>query len=105
MTETLLSLLSISFGILGANIFSYYFKKYSFGLTGNTLIGVFGSAFFIKTLGRIGFSPFHIVNVNKIDFLLLFINLIISVLGGIFALYIIYRFKNLMKGKSNTTKN
>ena len=37
MTATLISLLSILTGIIGANILAITFKKYSFGIVGNTI--------------------------------------------------------------------
>ena len=42
MTGTLISLISIFIGILAANVFGYFKKQYSFGFTGNTLVGVLG---------------------------------------------------------------
>lgn len=50
MTDTLISLISILFGIIGANSTEYIFKKYSFGITGNTIASVFGSVFLIKSV-------------------------------------------------------
>ena len=51
MTETLISLLSILLGIVGANSTGFVFKKYSFGVVGNTIAGVFGSILLIKSFG------------------------------------------------------
>lgn len=87
MTGTLISLLSIFTGIVAANLFGYYRKKQSFGLTGNTLIGVFGSILFIKSFGRIlGFDPWSIMDDGDFDGVLLAINLVASALGGIVGL-------------------
>ncbi len=86
MTTTLIALLSISIGIIATNLFSVFLKKYSFGFTGNTIIGVFGSIFFIKSFSRLGFDPFSIVKTGNIDFLLLFVNFLVSALGAILFL-------------------
>ncbi|MBP0904900.1 hypothetical protein ACFSKN_04455 [Mariniflexile gromovii] len=96
MTETLLSLISIFTGIIAANLFGYLKEKYTFGFTGNTLIGVFGSALFIKTFGRLGFSPWSIANKGNFDGLLLIINLLVSALGGILLLIFIKNIFNKM---------
>jgi hypothetical protein len=85
MTETLIALISIVIGISGANFTGLFWKKYSFGLTGNTILGVFGSIFFIKSLGRLGFDPVSIMHSGKADFLLIFINFMVSFLGGAVA--------------------
>lgn len=86
MTGTLISLISIILGIVGANLFGYFNKKYSFGFKGNTLIGVFGSILFIKTFGRLGFDPWHIMNNGNFDGLRLTINILVSALGGVLGL-------------------
>jgi len=82
MTATLLSLLNISCGIIGAVAIGYWFKKYSLGITGNVIIGVFGSILMTKTFGRLGFDVSHIVNGTEINFLLLVILLVMSLLAG-----------------------
>jgi len=89
MTGTLISLISIFIGLIAANVFAYFNKKYSFGFTGNTLIGVFGSILFIKTFGRIGFDPWSIMNDGDFDGVRLTINLLVSALGGIIGLVLI----------------
>ncbi|MGB5555220.1 MAG: hypothetical protein WBM83_11220, partial [Flavobacteriaceae bacterium] len=61
MTGTLITLISILIGIIAANTFAYFKKNYSFGFTGNTLVGVFGGIFFIKSFGRLGFDPWAIM--------------------------------------------
>lgn len=88
MTGTLISLLSIFMGIIAANLLGYWKKNYSFGLTGNTLIGVFGSILFIKTFGRLGFSPWSIMNHGDFDGIRLTINLLVSALGGSIGLVV-----------------
>lgn len=88
MTGTLISLISIFIGIIAANLFGYLKKKYSFGFTGNTLIGVFGSILFIKTFGRLGFDPWSIMNNGDFDGVLLAVNLIVSAIGGVIFLFL-----------------
>lgn len=82
MTGTLISLISIFIGIIAANLLAYFKKKYSFGFTGNTLIGVFGSLLFIKTFGRLGFDPWSIMNNGDFDGFLLMVNLLVSAIGS-----------------------
>ncbi len=67
MTTTLISLISILIGIIGANTIGFVLKKYSFGIIGNTIAGVFGSVFLIKSLGRLGFDPVSITNSTNIN--------------------------------------
>lgn len=83
MTDTLISLISIFMGIIGANSVPYIFKKYSFGIVGNTIVGVFGSVFFIKMFGRLGFSPQNIMSSGSFSLVLFIVNLLISFLGGV----------------------
>ncbi|SOS47526.1 hypothetical protein [Tenacibaculum dicentrarchi] len=99
MTATLISLISILIGILGANSMGKLVKKYSFGLTGNTIAGVFGSVFFIKSFGRLGFSPKFIVQVEHINYALFLLNSIVSFLGGAVAVFLIYQLKNKLGKK------
>ncbi len=99
MTETIISLLSILIGIIGANLTGIFFKKYSFGFTGNTIAGVFGSIFLIKSVGRLGFDPASIMRSGNPDLGLLSINLIGSFLGGIMAVIIARKLKILMDKK------
>ena len=86
MTGTLISLISIFIGIIAANVFGNIKKTYSFGFTGNTLIGVFGSIFFIKSFGRLGFDPWSIMQNGTFHISLFIINCIISILGGVLGL-------------------
>ena len=86
MTETLISLLSILLGIVGANSTGFVFKKYSFGVVGNTIAGVFGSILLIKSFGRLGFNPLSIMENGTFNGLLFSVNCIVSFLGGVFGL-------------------
>jgi uncharacterized membrane protein YeaQ/YmgE (transglycosylase-associated protein family) len=88
MTPSLLALLSIAFGIVGTNIFAIIFKKYSFQFIGNTILGVFGSIFFVKMLGPLGFSINSVVNSQHPNFLFA-VNIIISIFGGIIFLVLL----------------
>ncbi len=98
MTDTLISLVSILIGILGANITGYLFEKYSFGLIGNTIAGVFGSIFSIKSFGRLGFDPKSIMQLGSVNYNLFIINSIVSLCGGIIAIFLIQKFKNKLNG-------
>ena len=88
MTGSLISLLSVIAGIIGANVFGKSFKKYSFGITGNTIAGVFGSILFIKSIGRLGFDANAIIESAELDIMLLTLNLSISLIGGAVAVFI-----------------
>lgn len=94
MTATLISLISIFMGIIGANSTNYLLKKYSSGFIGNTILGVFGSVFFNKIFGRLGFSPKFIIEFDSINSILFTINIIVSFLGGIIAVILISIVKN-----------
>ncbi len=100
MTETLISLISIFFGIISANLMGFFFKKYSFGYTGNTISGVFGSIFLIKSFGSLGINPTIIMQNGTVNINLLILNIMVSILGGIMALIIIRKFKLIMKVRS-----
>lgn len=100
MTTSLISLISILAGIIGANAAGFAFKKYSFGITGNTIAGVFGSILLIKSFGRLGFDPNSIMQFNRVDYRLLSINLILSFLGGGIAVILIH----MLKTKISTIK-
>ena len=86
MTGTLISLISILIGIIAANGLGFLIKKYSFGVIGNTIAGVFGSILFIKTFGRLGFNPWSIMNNGDFDGFLLLLNLVVSGIGGALGL-------------------
>ncbi len=96
MTATLISLISVFVGIIGANITGLFFNKYSFGLIGNTIAGVFGSVFLIKSFGRLGFDPKSIMLLGSVNYSLFLINMLVSFLGGAIALILISIFKNKM---------
>ena len=89
MTETLISLISIVIGIIGAICAGFIFKKYSFGIVGNTISGVFGSIFLIKFFGRLGFNPQAIMQNETFNTSLFLINCIVSFLGGVFGLIVL----------------
>lgn len=89
MTATLLSLLNIAMGILGAVLMGYRFKKHSLGLTGNAIAGVFGSILITKTLGRLGFDVGHVISGGTINTVLLIILLTTSFLAGIGSIVLI----------------
>ena len=89
MTETLISLISILIGIIGANTLGFILKKYSFGIIGNTIAGVFGSIFLIKSFGRLGFNPLSIMENGTFNVFLFSVNCIVSFLGGVFGLIFI----------------
>ena len=100
MTDTLISLISILIGIAGANITGYILKKYSFGIIGNTIAGVFGSIFLIKSIGRLGFDPKSIMQFGIVNYSLFIINSIVSFFGGSFALILIFKLKNKMNNNN-----
>lgn len=100
MTDTLISLISILIGIAGANIIGYIFKKYSFGIIGNTIAGVFGSILLIKSFGRLGFDPKSIMQLGNVNHNLFIINSIVSYLGGSVAVILISRLKNKMNNNN-----
>ncbi|RUA09079.1 MAG: hypothetical protein DSY82_06365 [Flavobacteriia bacterium] len=85
MTETLIALISIVIGIIGANITGKWFTKFDLGFTGSTLAGVFGSIFLIKSVGRLGFDPVAVMQSGNVDILLLIINFTVSLIGGSIA--------------------
>ncbi len=93
MTTTFLSLISIFIGIIGANLTGYLFKHYSFGLTGNTIAGVFGSIFLIKFFGRLGFNPQSILETGTMNYGLFTLNSIISFIGGVISILLIHKLK------------
>lgn len=97
MTETIISLISIALGIIGANFTGLKFKKYSFGLIGNSIAGVFGSIFLMKTLGRIGFDPISIMQNGTFNGLLFVVNCVVSFLGGGAAVILIAKLKRRME--------
>ena len=102
MTDTLISLISILIGIIGANLTGFIFRKYSFGLVGNTIAGVFGSILFIKSFGRLGFDPVSIMQTGSTNLPLFFLNCLVSFLGGAIAIVLMGKFKETINSnKSN----
>ena len=82
MTASFIALLSVFAGIIGANLLGLFFKKYTLGLIGTTISGVFGSVFFTKSFGRLGFSPNFILVHQQFNNKLFITNLIVSLIGG-----------------------
>ncbi len=93
MTQTIISLISIFVGILGAVLLGVLKPKFSLGITANIIVGVFTSIFIIKSFGRLGFSPNHIITQQQINYVLLIINLISSFLAGILGLVFAFNIK------------
>jgi uncharacterized membrane protein YeaQ/YmgE (transglycosylase-associated protein family) len=96
MTDTLISLISIFVGIIGANCTGLILKKYSFGTIGNTIAGVFGSILFIKSFSHFGFDPITIMKTGEPNYLLFLINMLVAFFGGIVFLILIKILKNKM---------
>ncbi|MDO5981459.1 hypothetical protein [Flavivirga spongiicola] len=96
MTDTLISLISILVGIIGANITGYIFKIYSLGIIGNTIAGVFGSIFLLKSLGSLGFDPKSIIQFGDVHIGLFALNLFVSFIGGAIAVVLIRKIKTKM---------
>lgn len=86
MTDTLIAIVSIFIGIFGSNLLAVLRKKFTMGFTGNTIAGIFGSIFFIKVFGRLGFGPMAIMQTGEVDPLLFAINISVSFLGGVIGL-------------------
>ena len=100
MTETFISLISILIGIIGANTIGFISKKYSFGMIGNTIAGVFGSILLIKSFGRLGFNP-QAITENGVFYKWLFIlNCMVSFLGGVLAIIIIKKITHKINKKA-----
>ena len=93
MTDTLISLISIFVGIIGANGFGVFFKNYSFGMIGNTIAGVFGSILFTKFFGYFGFNPQAIMQSGSMDVLLFVVNMLASFSGGALGVYLGYKLR------------
>lgn len=100
MTGTLISLISIFIGIIASNVLGFYKKEYSFGFTGNTLVGVFGSIFLVKTFGRLGFDPWSIMQNQTFHLLPFIINCLVSLLGGALGLILIKKLSNKINKKN-----
>ncbi|MEO8773901.1 MAG: hypothetical protein ABI263_01050 [Gelidibacter sp.] len=100
MTDTLIALISIFIGIFGANLFAVLKKKYNMGFTGNTIAGVFGSIFFIKVFGRLGFGPMAIMKTGEVNTILFTINILVSLLGGAIGLIVTKLIRNRLKNRA-----
>ncbi len=83
MTESIISLLSIMFGVLSSNIYDKLKHYNNFDPVGYSISGVFGSILFIKSFGRFGFGPRAIMESGNVGINLLIINILVSILGGI----------------------
>jgi uncharacterized membrane protein YeaQ/YmgE (transglycosylase-associated protein family) len=100
MTDTLIAIISIFLGIIGANLIATIQTKYALGFTGNTIAGIFGSIFFIKVFGRLGFDPISIMKSGELNYILFSINVLVSLFGGAIGLMAIKLIKNKLN-KSN----
>lgn len=96
MTTTLIALISVLLGITGALVCGLIFKKYSLGLIGNTIMGVFGSVFFIKSLGHLGFDPASIMSSGTLHMGWWLLNITVSFAGGALAVFLMSYLKNKM---------
>lgn len=94
MTDTLIAIISIFIGIIGANVFGAIKKGYTMGFTGNTIAGIFGSIFFIKIVGRFGFDPVSIMKSGELNGILFAINMMVSLFGGAIGLIAIKLINN-----------
>lgn|GEM_PF-713767 len=93
MIESLFSLLSVTFGIIGALGFAQLKKKYSSGLVANTIVGVFGSILMVKTVGKLGFDPRAITAQHTIHLTPLLINVMVCLISGAGALYLLAKIR------------
>lgn len=100
MTETLISLISILIGIIGANSIGLAIKKHSFGVIGNTISGVFGSILFIKAFGKLGFDPLAIMEQGTFHSSLFIINCLVSFTGGVLVLMFLKKVYTKMNKKA-----
>ncbi len=101
MNEGLIALLSIFFGILGANSIVFFRKESSLALKGNTLVGVFSSVFFVKSFGRLGFNPSAIVADHGDQIWLLTINLLVSFFSGLLGVLLAQKVISWATGDSH----
>lgn len=104
MTDTLISLISIIIGIIGANLMGFIFKQYSFGFTGNTIAGVFGSILCIKLFGRLGFDPISIMQSGNTNLVLFLLNSVVSFSGGALAIVLMKKIEETMHTKQSTSE-
>ena len=101
MTHSLLVLLSIFVGIVGANFFGKLSSSNAFDIVGNTIAGVFGSILFIKSFGRMGFDPNAVLALGEFHVLLFVLNLVVSLSGGGLAIYIANKIQQRINEKNN----
>ena len=94
MTDTLIAIISIFIGIIGANVFGAVKKNFTMGFTANTIAGLFGSIFFIKIFGRLGFDPISIMESGDVDVVLFAINMAVSLLGAVIGLIAVKIIRN-----------
>lgn len=99
MVASLISLTAILIGIISANITGFIFKKYYFGLTANTIIGVFGSVFFMKFFGRLGLKPDLVVYQENVNYFILIGIFLLAAIGAVIALLFSFKFKRFVKNK------
>jgi len=99
MTDTLIAIISIFVGIIGANVFGAIKKKYTMGFTANTIAGIFGSIFFIKIFGRLGFDPISIMESGEVNVVWFVINMTVSLLGGAIGLIAVKIIRNKLDKK------
>ncbi|MGC1632744.1 MAG: hypothetical protein WA749_11600 [Gelidibacter sp.] len=101
MTDTLIAIVSIFIGKFGANLLAVLNKTYTMGFAGNTIAGVFGSVFFIKVFGRLGFGPMAIIQTGAVNPFLFTINILVSLLGGAVGLVVIKLIINKLDKRPN----
>ncbi|KJJ39065.1 hypothetical protein [Aequorivita vladivostokensis] len=94
MTDTLIAIISIFVGIIGANVYGTIKKKYTMGFTANTIAGIFGSIFFIKIFGKLGFDPISIMESGGVNVVLFAINMAVSLLGAVIGLIAVKIIRN-----------
>lgn len=99
MTDTLIAIISIFIGMIGANLFAVLKKKYSMGFTGNTIAGIFGSIFFIKIFGKLGFDPISIMESGTVNMFLFTMNVLVSLVGGVIGLIAIKTIRKKLNTK------
>lgn len=102
MTESLISLISISVGIIGALFMARLDRRYSFDLVGNTMAGVFGSILIIKSIGRLGFDPSNIMTLGRTNWSLFLLNLALSFSAGIGSVILLKKVQTRLKTMGNS---
>jgi len=103
MNESLISLISILLGVISTNLYAYVKRKKYFNFTGNSILGVFGSVLFTKSLTYLGINPMNIMISGALNFKLLILNFTISIFG---AILIMLLFKKIyIKINTGNTKH